>query len=191
MLVNCLTLLLATLGSVASALPEGPGRPGRHDKFDLIGYGRDNPLGRTTGGEGGRTTTVSCAEALASAVADDEPRVVYVKGEIALPERLKVGSNKSILGVGRRTVITENGISVVNATNVIIRNLKISHILDNDGLTVQNSTRLWIDHNEFESDMDHGPDYYVGVMALNTCIDIGMKLTSIHLGRPMRYRKGL
>ncbi|KAL1958886.1 hypothetical protein VTO42DRAFT_3439 [Malbranchea cinnamomea] len=157
MLIDHLTFLLASLVSVGLAWPTG-----RHDKFDLVGFGRDNPLGRTTGGEGGPTTTVSSPAALATAVAGDEARVVYVKGELALPERLRVGSNKSILGVGKTAHIRQNGISVVNSSNVIIRNLKISYILDNDGLTVQNSTRLWIDHNEFESDMDHGPDYYDG-----------------------------
>lgn len=178
MLISRLTLLI-TFASVAFSLPGGPGSPQRRDwpdwwpdwpswpdrddEFDLVGYGRDNPLGRTTGGEGGCTTTVTSPEALAIAVAGDEPKIVYVNGKFALPERLEVGSNKSILGVGGRTLITENGISVVNATNVIIRNLKISHIRDNDALTIHNSTRVWVDHNEFESDMDHGPDYYVSV----------------------------
>lgn len=181
MLVSRLTLL-TTLVSVAFPLPDGPGRPerrgwpnwpdwrpnwpgwpNRDDEFDLVGYGRDNPLGRTTGGEGGCTTTVTSPEALAIAVGGDEPKIVYDNGKFALPERLKVGSNKTILGVGRRTLITENDISVVNATNVIIRNLKISRIRDNDALTIHSSTRVWIDHNEIESDMDHGPDYYVSV----------------------------
>jgi pectate lyase len=34
--------------------------------------------------------------------------------------------------------------------------------LGNDGITVQNSTRVWIDHNEFESDLLGGPDKYDG-----------------------------
>ena len=54
------------------------------------------------------------------------------------------------------------GITIANADNVILRNIQISFVLDNDAITIQNSTRVWIDHNEFFSDMDHGPDYYVG-----------------------------
>lgn len=53
------------------------------------------------------------------------------------------------------------GITIANADNVILRNLQVSFVLDNDDITIQNSTRVWIDHNEFFSDMDHGPDYYV------------------------------
>ena len=55
------------------------------------------------------------------------------------------------------------GITIANADNVILRNIQISFVLDNDAITIQNSTRVWIDHNEFFSDMDHGPDYYVGL----------------------------
>lgn len=54
---------------------------------------------------------------------------------------------KSIIGVGKGAEITSFGISIVNATNVILRNFAIRKIVDNDGITIQNSTRIWIDHN--------------------------------------------
>lgn len=91
-----------------------------------------------------------------------------------------IDPSKSIIGVGKGAEITGAGISIVNATNVILRNFAIRKIVDNDGITIQNSTRVWIDHNgrltfielfviylqclEFSSEIsvDIGPDYYDG-----------------------------
>lgn len=131
--------------------------------WDLEGYGKDNPIGPTTGGKGGKTVTVSTAEALLAAVVGDEPKTVYVKGTIALPERLNVGSNKSLLGVGSKAGLLDNGISITNVSNVIVRNLKISKTIGADNIALANATRVWIDHNEFESELslEVGSDYYV------------------------------
>lgn len=38
----------------------------------------------------------------------------------------------------------------------------IRKVVGNDGITIQKSNRLWIDHNEFYSDTTHGFDYYDG-----------------------------
>jgi pectate lyase len=146
---------IAPLAFVASAIPTGC-------DFSLVGFGKDNPIGPTTGGKGGATVTVTTPEALVSAVAGDEPRIVYAKGSFNLTSRLLVGNNKSLIGHGKGGEITGSGITIKDKTNVIIRNMGIRFILDNDGITTQNSTRVWIDHNEFESDLDHGPDYYDG-----------------------------
>lgn len=163
------TILLSCL-ALAYALPssEEPGKE-KHPKskfgsFDLEGYAKDNPIGKTTGGGSGEKVTVSDGAALLAAVTGTAPRTIYVEGRIDLPSRLRVGSNKSILGVGDSAEIRQNGISITNATNVIVRNLAIRFIVDNDGITVQNSTRIWIDHNEFESEFSEeiGPDYYDG-----------------------------
>lgn len=129
-----------------------------------------------------------------------EPLVVYVEGSYNLSSRLRIGSNKSLIGTKKGasfvgtgnsilklipisnfyfyTVASNNildhrwqclgettnallGITIQASDNVILRNLQISFVLDNDGITIQNSTRVWIDHNELFSDLDHGPDYYV------------------------------
>ncbi|KAF2179493.1 polysaccharide lyase family 1 protein [Zopfia rhizophila CBS 207.26] len=152
-----LSLLAAfsSLALVATAWPTG-------SDFSLVGYAKDNPIGLTTGGKKGPTVTVSDPAALASAVAGDDPKTVYLKGTFELPSRLQVGSNKSIIGLGKGAEIRKNGLNVFNSSNVIIRNLGIRFILNNDGITIQNSTRIWIDHNEFESDINHGPDYCDG-----------------------------
>ncbi|KAJ9640940.1 hypothetical protein H2201_002173 [Coniosporium apollinis] len=151
------SLALVVAGAPAEKIPD------KKDGFELVGYAKENPLGETTGGKGGATTTVSDVAAFATAVAGNEPRVVYVKGDFTLPSRLRPGSNKSIIGVGSGASITGSGITVQNADNVIIQNIKISFILDNDCITLQNSTRVWVDHCEFTSDINHGPDYYVSL----------------------------
>ncbi|KAJ4315434.1 hypothetical protein N0V84_008381 [Fusarium piperis] len=130
--------------------------------WGLEGYAKDNPIGPTTGGRGGKTVDVSTAEQLVAAVAGTDPKIVRVKGKITLPARLKIGSNTSVIGVGVSAHITGKGLDVFSGDNVIIQNLKISHILDNDCITIRNSTRVWVDHNEFFSDISYGPDHYDG-----------------------------
>lgn len=140
----------------------GP-KPGSKPDFSLVGFGKDNPIGPTTGGAGGETVRVNTAAELIAAVADDKPRIVKVSGgTYNLTGRLKVGSNKSLIGTGSKTWITGAGINIFNVANVVVRNLGIKFILDNDGITIQNSTRVWIDHNEFYSDLLGGPDKYDG-----------------------------
>jgi pectate lyase len=129
--------------------------------WDVEGFAKDNPIGTTTGGKGGATVTVTNAAEFSAAVAGDAPKIVRVKGEIAFPSRPKIGSNKSIIGVGSTAHITNKGLDVFNSTNVIIQNLKISFIQDNDCITIRNSTRVWVDHNEFTSDITKGPDFFV------------------------------
>jgi pectate lyase len=136
--------------------------------WDLEGYAKDNPIGPTTGGEGGEEVYVSTGKDLLEAVKGDEPRVIYVKGTVELPERAKVGSNKSILGVGWDAHIKKNGITVNGTNNVVIRNLKISYIEGGDCIALNNATRVWIDHNEFESELslEVGPDTYVSTISI-------------------------
>lgn len=132
--------------------------------FDLAGFAKDNPIGPTTGGEGGETSVVETFEALQSAVAGSGKKVVYLNGTLTNPPaRLKVGSNTSLLGWGSGGDLIGNGIDVNGADNVIIRNLGIRNVLNADGLQIINSTRVWVDHNEFESSgLDNGPDYNDG-----------------------------
>lgn len=169
-----ISLLLTTLLPLASASPvvqdkaelRGGGRGGKGGKldFDLVGFAKDNPIGPTTGGEGGKTSVVDTFEALQSAVTGSEKKVVYLKGTLTNPPtRLKVGSNTSLLGWGRGGELIGNGIDVTSSDNVIIRNLGIRKVLNTDALQITNSTRVWVDHNEFESSgLENGPDYNDG-----------------------------
>ncbi|KFY24932.1 hypothetical protein V493_04935 [Pseudogymnoascus sp. VKM F-4281 (FW-2241)] len=158
-----LTLALTAnlLAGAAVAVP-GLGLGRSQKEFALEGYAKENPFGETTGGKGGPTTTVTAAAALATAVQGNKPLTVVIKGDFVLPARLKVGSNKSLIGYCDGATITGAGVTIANATNVIVQNLYIHDILDNDCITIQSSTRVWIDHNEFSSDLDGGPDKYDG-----------------------------
>ncbi|THW21000.1 polysaccharide lyase family 1 protein [Aureobasidium pullulans] len=143
------------------------------DDFSLQGFAKDNPLGETTGGKGGRTTTVSSLPALRTALAGTNPLTVVAKGSFNLTgeTRLRIGSNKSLLGHKNGAKFFGGGMSAVNQTNIIIRNIQISYAFDNDCITLQNTTRAWIDHNEFFSDLEHGPDFYDGQVDLVRATD--------------------
>lgn len=161
--------LLGAFVLPAIAIPSSPFGYPKKDRqdYELVGYAKDNPIGPTTGGQDGdfgSTCYVSTPEALTEAVEGSEPKTIYVHGQLNLTSRLRPGSNKSIIGLGRDALITGQGISVVNQDNVIIRNLAIKFIVDDDGITLQNTTRVWVDHCEFESEFTQelGPDYYDG-----------------------------
>ncbi|KAH9884731.1 polysaccharide lyase family 1 protein [Xylariomycetidae sp. FL2044] len=132
------------------------------EAYDLEGFARDNPIGPTTGGAGGNTVTVDNVADLTTAVSGSEPRIVYVDGSFNLTSRIKLGSNKSLIGVGDSASFNNSGITVQDVSNVIIRNLHFSYAYENDCITIQNSTRVWVDHNEFMSDIEQGPDAFDG-----------------------------
>lgn len=157
MRLNALLFISAIAQPLVGALPfDGLATWG------VEGFARDNPLGPTTGGEGGTTVTVDNAADLKKAVTGDAPKIILVKGNITLPSRIKIGSNKSVLGVGTSAQITGSGLDLQNVSNVILRNLKISFITGNDCITIRNTTRVWVDHNEFTSDITKGPDGFDG-----------------------------
>jgi len=119
----------------------------------------------TTGGLGGSRVEVCTEDELVAAVTDDIPRVVRVRCMIVLQNRVYVGSNKSILGATTEAGISTKSLSIRHKKNVIIRGLHFCcAFAPEDGITVDNSTNVWIDHNEFFSDMDHDEDYYDGLI---------------------------
>ncbi|KAF3936863.1 hypothetical protein ABW19_dt0205436 [Dactylella cylindrospora] len=153
---------VSTLAAIAAATtPKGL------DDFswDVEGYAKDNPVGgAVVGGKGGPTVTVTDYPTLATALAGNAPRVVKVIGAIKPEARVIIGSNKSLIGCKNSGSIYDKGITVANATNVIVQNLKINDVLGNDAITISNSTRVWIDHNELTSDNNHGPDHYTSLV---------------------------
>ncbi|QRV82742.1 pectate lyase [Ceratobasidium sp. AG-Ba] len=128
----------------------------------ISGYATLN--GGTTGGAGGATTTVTTLAALRSAVAGTSPKIVKISGIITGDgEVIDVGSRTTVLGVGANSGVTGGGFRIKNGKNVIIRNLRLSKSpAPTDLIGLQNATNVWIDHNTFTSDLDHGKDYYDG-----------------------------
>ncbi|GLV54240.1 hypothetical protein KDH_10880 [Dictyobacter sp. S3.2.2.5] len=124
----------------------------------LVGYGAG-----TTGGQGGSTVTVSNLSSFTSAVSGSTARTVLLNGTLTLSGQVKVGSNKTILGVGVHSGLTGGGLDLDGVSNVIIRNLTISFAKGTDDITIIRGTNhVWVDHNEFYSDRSHGKDYYDG-----------------------------
>ena len=82
--------------------------------------------------------------------------------------RIRIGSNTTIVGLGKHAVIKGAWFDIRNATNIIIRNLTYRDTFDcfpqwdptdgsqgnwnalYDSISLRNSTHVWIDHNTFE-----------------------------------------
>ncbi|KAI0188756.1 pectate lyase a [Xylaria flabelliformis] len=128
-----------------------------------IGYAQQN--GGTKGGAGGTTTTVSSLAAFTAAAGADAAAVIVVKGNISGAAKVKVTSNKSIIGASGSS-LTGIGLTINKQSNVIVRNLKISKVLADygDAITIQASKNVWVDHVDLSSDMDHDKDYYDGLV---------------------------
>ncbi|BBC30247.1 Pectate lyase [Streptomyces graminofaciens] len=128
-----------------------------------IGFGAG-----TTGGGGASAVTVSTLAAFKSAVTGDSAKVIRVSGLISLSGQVDIGSNTTVLGVGSSSGFTGGGLRIKEETNVVVRNLNISKPLaPADGITVQESTKVWIDHNSFSADRTHDKDYYDGLLDIN------------------------
>lgn len=137
-----------------------------------------------TGGAGGSVVTVDTGEALQAALdsakASNTPVTIYVDGTITdannggtgAPIEIKDMNDVSIIGVADRGEFDGIGILIRRANNIIVRNLKIHHVLtsgkdaisiegDNDGSTTGN---IWIDHNELYSTLSVDKDFYDGLI---------------------------
>ncbi|MEV0381417.1 right-handed parallel beta-helix repeat-containing protein [Nonomuraea sp. NPDC050643] len=120
----------------------------------LVGWATQG--GGTTGGGTAATTNVSSSSALSSALSSGSAAVIRVSGTISCSGMLRVASNKTVIGNSGAT-ISGCGFNVSQASNVIIRNLTFRNWGD-DGINVQYSTRVWIDHNSFSNGYDGALD---------------------------------
>ncbi len=85
--------------------------------------------------------------------------------DISLKNRIYVGSNKSILGGTTNAGVSGQGFNIKHKKNVIVRGIRFCcAIAPSDGITVDDSTNVWIDHNEFYSSMQYDEDYYDGLV---------------------------
>ncbi|MFB7324336.1 MULTISPECIES: polysaccharide lyase family 1 protein [unclassified Streptomyces] len=125
----------------------------------------------TTGGGSASAVTVSTLSAFKSAVTGNTAKVIKVSGLISLSGQVDVGSNTTVLGVGSSSGFTGGGLRLKNVSNVVVRNLQISKAVGTDAITVQGSTKVWIDHNSLSSDRDHGKDYYDGLLDVSHASD--------------------
>jgi autotransporter-associated beta strand protein len=121
--------------------------------------------GATTGGAGGPTVTVTNGTDFNTQINIAGPRIIQVQGPITIG-RINTAANKTIIGLGTDAMLYGNlNISdSTGATNVIVRNLRISNP-GGDGLTIWNTHHVWIDHCTFidcsdgSCDMNRGSQY--------------------------------
>ncbi|ESK93881.1 pectate lyase a [Moniliophthora roreri MCA 2997] len=128
-----------------------------------VGYATLN--GGTSGGSGGTQTTVTSLSALTSAVSGSAKKVVIISGTITGNTVVKVGPNTTVIGKSGSQLVGV-GLRVIDVSNVIIRNVKISKVLADagDAIGVQSASQVWIDHVDLSSDRDHDKDYYDGLL---------------------------
>ncbi|PBC66068.1 pectate lyase (plasmid) [Streptomyces sp. Tue6028] len=158
-----LVLAAATTAALAAAtvlvLPQSAGAA----ESSPVGFGAG-----TTGGGSASAVTVTTLSAFKTAVTGNTAKVVKVSGLIPLSGQVDIGSNTTVLGVGSASGFTGGGLRLKKVTNVVVRNLAIGKpVAPADAITVQASTKVWIDHNAFSSDRDHGKDYYDGLVDIN------------------------
>ncbi|KAK3294498.1 polysaccharide lyase family 1 protein [Chaetomium fimeti] len=130
-----------------------------------IGFATLN--GGTKGGAGGTVTTVSTLAQFTEAVNEkvSDPAVIFVQGVISGNEKVRVGSNRSIIGLpgsGLKGI----GLHFRRQSNLIVRNLVSSFVEadQGDALKIEGSTNVWVDHCEFYSALVDDKDFYDGLV---------------------------
>ncbi|KAK6523076.1 hypothetical protein TWF281_002499 [Arthrobotrys megalospora] len=129
----------------------------------LQGYG----TGTTGGGSGSGVTVTSCS-ALEAALSGTTGGVIRINGLLNGCGIYRVPADTTILGVGSNSGMVGGGLYVRRVSNVIIRNLKFSPPAKGDGVNIDASTRVWVDHCEFYSlGLVGGKDDFDGLLDVN------------------------
>ncbi len=130
----------------------------------------------TTGGAGGQVVVPASFAELQQYASGTNPVIILIDREFKGPNVLRLGSNKTLFGVGTKGFINQIGVSIQCQHNIIIRNLKFTMKgvpITNDGenkiagfnfdpdcIAIQaddetlpeaerKSSHIWIDHCEF------------------------------------------
>lgn len=141
------------------------------DQCTVVGWA--GYAGSTTGGGANSPVTVTTLSALTTQLESASPAVVYISGTIGTSsclgcDRIDVKSNKTIIGLPGATLRV--WLNVKSCTNVIVRNIIFQgpgahDINGNDCMTIDDATRVWVDHCDFRDgedgnlDIKHGADY--------------------------------
>jgi pectate lyase len=118
--------------------------------------------GGVTGGAGGPVTEVSTLADLQRLAKEAGKRVILIKGRLGDGgSRVTVASDKTLFGLPG--AVLAGGIDIKNVTNVIVRNLKVEGpgAVDVDGVdavTVQECSRVWLDHLDVSDGQDGNMD---------------------------------
>ncbi len=138
---------LAPLALLLTFAP--PARAAKSGSVLEVPIGWASVEGGTSGGLGGAAVTVADAKELAASLKGDAPKSVLISGTIVLTDKVRVGSNKTILGIGSDGGLKGAGLHLHGVHNVLIRNLSIHDSID-DAVNIESgSHHIWIDHCDF------------------------------------------
>lgn len=123
------------------------------------------------GGSLGEEVTATSYEELKAYLESPEPYVVNFSGKFEGADLINVASNKTLRGQGDSAHLQGIELKIDGSRNVIVQNVAISHVVAdgagpaNDAIEITGGARnVWIDHCELFSDLDHGKDYYDGLL---------------------------
>jgi pectate lyase len=137
-----------------------------------------------TGGSLGDTVAATTLEELQTYLSGDLPRVITLDRHIIgnNGHYLKIGSNKTLVGITDSAHIQGIRTQLEASKNVIIKKIKFSKTVTFDAMQINSgSEQIWIDSCEFFSDHDHDKDYYDGLLDIkNTSSFITVSHTKFH-----------
>ncbi|KAI9150048.1 Diaminopropionate ammonia-lyase [Paramyrothecium foliicola] len=114
--------------------------------------------GSSGGGFGVGITVTSC-EALKAAA--QEHGVIRVSGTLYDCGIVNINGFTSLLGIGSESGFVNSSIHVIDASHVIIRNLRFTRPPKKySSILLERATYVWIDHNEFKNRGIHGDRGY-------------------------------
>jgi pectate lyase len=123
----------------------------------------DMGVASTTGGGDGSVVVARTADELADHAGREEPLTILIEGALTGSGKLRVASNKTLLGVGASASITGVELSLNDVSNVIIRNLTMTGA--RDAIALRGSHHVWVDHCDLSAcddgllDITHRSDY--------------------------------
>src|SRR4029077_6169239 len=125
--------------------------PAAGPAFAADGFATIN--GETTGGAGGPPVPFSPEADFRAFATNSAPVIIQVLGTIDLgPTNVKIGSNKTILGIGPHPGLIGE-LAIDGQTNVVLHNLFLENnagVGDGDGVRlVGGSHHVWVDHCTF------------------------------------------
>lgn len=150
-IVDALIIAQFYVGAVNSLSGCGDGTTATPDTFpgqiesSLIGWATMN--GGTTGGGNENPIVVNSMGKLNDAAGGTDAKVIHVEGKLS--GTLKVGSNKTIIGLKGAEISGSSGVvRLTNSKNVIIKNLKLTGAHKTVNTLLHNAKNVWLDHCE-------------------------------------------
>lgn len=154
-----------------------------HDEvdFSLAGWAMED--GGTSGGDGGDTVYAWNGSVILEALADKDPNTpltIFVVQEITPNntgvDKLNVENveDVSIIGQGTQGVFNGIGLRIINARNIVIRNLTIHHVSGGEGDAIGiagPADHIWVDHCELYANFEDPEGTYDGLIDIKNDVE--------------------